>query len=458
MNEKDIALLIQNNGGKLYLVGGAVRDEIMGRPVHDKDFCVTGISEEEFSNIFPNAKIIGKDFPVFLIDKYQIALARKDIKKSFGYKGFDIVTSKDISIEDDLKRRDLTINAIAKDVLNGKIIDPYNGIEDIKNKRIKHINESFIEDPLRAYRVARFASELEFEVDEKTYGLIEQLKQELISLTPDRVFLELRKALNTKRPSIFFTVLKKANILDVHFKEISDLIDIIQPNEYHPEGDVFNHTMIVLDRVAKETKDECVRFSALLHDLGKAMTPKEVLPQHIGHDKVGIELVDRLCDRINIPSKWRKCAKEVVKYHMKAGICTTMRPYKQAVFFNKINRTSIGIENLYIISKADDMLNRESIDFSKIAIEVLKNINGKTLISSGFDPQIIGKDKFLNLLYERQAEFIKKKEESCMKEDNNTFNLGLENVTQEEIENENSYKVIKEEDPIEILKAIVEEE
>ena len=127
MNEKDIALLIQNNGGKLYLVGGAVRDEIMGRPVHDKDFCVTGISEEEFSNIFPNAKIIGKDFPVFLIDKYQIALARKDIKKSFGYKGFDIVTSKDISIEDDLKRRDLTINAIAKDVLNGKIIDPYTG-------------------------------------------------------------------------------------------------------------------------------------------------------------------------------------------------------------------------------------------------------------------------------------------------------------------------------------------
>ena len=458
MNEKDIALLIQNNGGKLYLVGGAVRDEIMGRPLHDKDYCVTGISKEKFINLFPNAKIIGKDFPVFLIDKYQVALARKDIKKSNGYKGFKVVTSKEISIEDDLKRRDLTINAIAKDVMSGEIIDPYSGIDDIKTKRLRHVSKSFSEDPLRAYRVARFASELEFEVDKKTYELMEKIKPELSYLTCDRVFLELRKALNTKRPSIFFNVLKRANILDVHFKEINDLIGVIQPSEYHPEGDVFNHTMIVLDRVAKETKDECVRFAALLHDLGKSMTPKEILPQHIGHDKVGIELVDRVCDRLNIPSKWRKCAKEVVKYHMKAGICTTMRPYKQAVFFNKMNRTSIGIKNLYIISKADDMLNRKRIDFSKIAMEVLKNINGKTLISNVFDPKILGKDRFLNLLYEKQAELIKKKEESYMKEDNNTFDLGLENVTQEEIENENSYKIIKEEDPIELLKAIVEEE
>lgn len=456
MDEKNIALLIQNNGGRLYLVGGAVRDEIMNRLIHDKDYCVTGISKDDFIRLFPNAKIIGKDFPVFLIDNYQIALARKDVKTSKGYKGFKVITSKNISIEDDLKRRDLTINAIAKDVITGKIIDPYNGIEDIKNKRLRHISNCFSEDPLRAYRVARFASELEFEIDEKTYKLMEKIKSELRFLTCDRVFLEFRKALNTKKPSIFFDVLKKANILDVHFKEIYDLIGVVQPNEFHPEGDVYNHTMIVVDRVAKETKETSVRFSALLHDIGKAKTPRDMLPQHIGHEEAGIELVDRICDRLNLPSKWRKCAKETVKYHMKAGICTTMRPYKQAVFFNKINRTSIGLKNLYIISKADDMLNRESINFSKIAIDVLKNINGRTLISSGFDPKIIGKDRFLNLLYERQAELIKKKEESYMEE--NKFTLGLENITQEEIEEENAYKVIKEDDPIELLKAIVEEE
>ena len=147
MDEKNIALLIQNNGGRLYLVGGAVRDEIMNRPIHDKDYCVTGISKDDFIRLFPNAKIIGKDFPVFLIDNYQIALARKDVKTSKGYKGFKVITSKNISIEDDLKRRDLTINAIAKDVITGKIIDPYNGIEDIKNKRLRHISNCFSEDP-----------------------------------------------------------------------------------------------------------------------------------------------------------------------------------------------------------------------------------------------------------------------------------------------------------------------
>ena len=408
MNEKDIALKIKKNGGNLYLVGGAVRDELMKRKIHDKDFCVTGISYNEFIKIFPDAKIIGKDFPVFLVNNFEIALARKDVKKAIGYKGFEVITSKDITIEEDLKRRDLTINAIAKDVLTGKIIDPYNGVEDIKNRYIKHIDDSFCEDPLRAYRVARFAAQLKFRVDIKTCELIKKLKDELVSLTPERVFQEFRKALNTNKPSIFFEVLKNTDILDVHFKEIYDLIGVTQPKEYHPEGEVYTHTMIVLDRVALKTKDEIVRFSALVHDIGKARTPKESLPHHIGHEILGVEMLDDFCDRLKVPSKWRKCAKEVTKYHMKAGICTTMRPYKQAVFYNKINRTSIGIINLQIIVTADDMLNRPSINFAKIATETLKEINGKSIIDMGFDPKIVGKDKFLNILYEKQAEFIKK--------------------------------------------------
>ena len=283
-------------------------------------------------------------------------------------------------------------------------------IEDIKNKKIRHISDSFAEDPLRVYRVARFAAKLEFNVDNETLKLMNSLKSELVTITPERVFVELNKALTTRKPSIFFKVLKNANVLDVHFKEIYDLIGIPQPEKYHPEGDVFNHTMIVLDKVSAKSKDNYVRFSALVHDLGKATTPKNILPQHIGHEEAGIKLVEDISNRLKLPNKWKKSGKEVAKYHMKAGICTTMRPYKQAQFFNLLNRSKIGLDNMQIISDADDMLDRPKINYSKIAKEVLNEVTGKTLIDQGIYPSKIGKENFFSLLLQRQAELIKEKE------------------------------------------------
>jgi tRNA nucleotidyltransferase (CCA-adding enzyme) len=419
MDEQLIAKKIHDAGGNLYLVGGAVRDEIMGKPFHDKDYCITGLDENDFIRLFPKASIVGKDFPVFLMDGAEFALARKERKISKGYKGFEINTSKDITIQEDLKRRDITINAIAKEVLTGKLIDPYDGIKDIKNKIIRHVSTAFSEDPLRAYRTARFAAQFEYEIDNKTYELMYFLKDELNTINSERVFIELKKALSTNKPSIFFNVLKRANILDVHFKEINDLIGVIQPEKYHPEGDAYNHTMIVLDEVSKNTKDESVRYAALVHDLGKAKTPKDILPQHIGHEILGIECANNLSQRINVPNKWKKRGQETVKYHMKAGIYTNMRPYKKAIFLNTINRTSIGIDNLQIIVNADDMLKRPKINFSETGKIVLNKINGKFLISKGITPQSIGKEKFLNRLYEEQAKLI----ENIEKDENLEVNV-----------------------------------
>lgn len=415
MKEKEVATKIHNAGGTMYLVGGALRDEIMGLKPHDKDYCVTGLSFDEFQNLFKEAKNVGTDFSVFLFDGAEISLARKERKISRGYKGFEIYNSKNITIEEDLKRRDITINAIAKNVLTGQIIDPYNGIEDIKTKRIRHVSKSFAEDPLRVYRVARFAAKFRFKVDKETLLLMNSLKDELQTLSVERIAIELKKALESDEPSIFFNTLKSAKVLDVHFKEIYDLIGVPQPLKYHPEGDVYNHTMIVLDNVSKRTKDTAVRFAALVHDLGKALTPKEILPQHIGHDKVGIELVIGLCERLKLPNKWKKMGVESAKYHMKAGICTNMKPFKQAVFFNILKKSAIGIDNMKIITDEDDMLKRPVLDYAMIAKKVLSEIDGNYMIKNGYLPDKMGVENFKTLMYEKQAEKIKKMEEELWK-------------------------------------------
>lgn len=294
----EIAKLIKQNGGTLYLVGGAVRDELIGRKVYDRDYCVTGISKETFMKLFPNAKILGKSFEVFEIEHSQFALARKEQKTGVGHKEFEIKTSEDITIEEDLARRDITINAMAKDVLTKRLIDPFDGRKDIENKIIRATTNHFREDPLRVYRVARIAAQTGFIVEENTLKQMEELKQELTTLSKERVFVELRKALETPKPSIFFDVLRKANVLEIHFKEIYDLIGSLQPEEYHPEGDSYNHTMIVVDKSVELTDDVAIRFACLVHDLGKGVTPKEMYPHHYGHDEKGVELVGNLANRI----------------------------------------------------------------------------------------------------------------------------------------------------------------
>lgn len=313
----EIAKKIENSGGKLYIVGGAIRDKILGKENKDEDYCVTGITKEEFIKIFPESKFRGKFFEVFVLENKEFAMARTEEKTGIGHKEFTIKTSKNITIEEDLKRRDITVNAIAQDVLTGKIIDPYNGIQDLKEKKIRAVSKAFKEDPLRVYRVARFAAELEFEVEENTLKMMNSLRDELLSLSKERVFEELRKALKANRPSIFFEVIKKANVLDIHFKEIYDLIGALQPEKYHPEGDSYNHTMITLDNSAKITKDEKIRFASLVHDLGKGRTPKEMYPHHYGHEKRGIEPLRELSSRLGLPKEWKEYGMTAIKEHMK---------------------------------------------------------------------------------------------------------------------------------------------
>lgn len=317
MTTLEIANKIKNAGGRLYIVGGSVRDKILGRECKDEDYCITGITKEEFASIFPESKYIGKSFGVFEFNNKEFAIARKEKKTGVGHKEFDIENNKNITIEEDLRRRDITINSIAQDVITGEIIDPHNGIKDLEEKKIKAVSSAFKEDPLRVYRVARIATELEFDVEINTLKMMNSLKNELVSLSKERVFDELRKALRTNKPSIFFDVLRKADVLDVHFKEIYDLIGALQPPKYHPEGDSYNHTMTTLDNSARITKNEKIRFACLVHDLGKGRTPKEMYPHHYGHEKNGIEPLMELAKRIGIPKEWKECGITAIKEHMR---------------------------------------------------------------------------------------------------------------------------------------------
>ena len=412
---KLIANKIKEAGGKLYLVGGAVRDELLGKTTHDEDYCITGIRAEEFQKIFPEAYIRGKSFAVFDIEGKEFAIARTESKQGIGHKEFEIKTDPEITIEQDLARRDITINAIAKEVLTQKIIDPFNGREDLKNKVIKATTEHFKEDPLRVYRVARFAAQLGFEVDKKTIKQMNELKNELESLSKERVFTELSKALNTEKPSIFFDVLRKAEVLDVHFKEIKDLIGAEQPPKCHPEGDAYNHTMLVLDMSADLTKNLEenrkleIRFSALVHDLGKGVTPKEQYPHHYGHDISGVDLVAKFGNNIKAPNNWIKCGKTACREHMRGGIFYKMKPSTKVEFIERVNRSLLGLDGLQIVVISDKTSggrenNKDDISFEDVGKKCLSEIDGEFIQKKyGLNPGI----EFGNKLHEERIKWTK---------------------------------------------------
>lgn len=375
----EIANKIKKCGGNLYLVGGAVRDKLLGKEVNDEDYCVTGISSKEFERIFPYAHTRGKFFEVYDIEGKEFAMARKEKKNGKGHKEFEIQTGQNITIEEDLKRRDITINSIAQEVLTGNLIDPFNGVKDIENKMIRATSNAFLEDPLRVYRVARFSSSLNFEVEDNTINMMKKLKNELNTLSKERVFTEFRKALATNKPSNFFNILRRANVLDVHFKEIYDLIGSTQPEKYHPEGDSYNHTMIVVDRCACLTNKLEIRFSALVHDLGKGITPKEMLPHHYGHDEKGVKLVGELGKRIGIPIVWQKCGKISAKEHMKGGIFNKMTPAKQVDFITRVSKSMLGLDGMKIVVMCDKWRGVEppnDIRFDVIGKQILEEVNG----------------------------------------------------------------------------------
>ena len=408
MQVEEIANKIKEKGGSLYLVGGAVRNKFLNLEIHDEDYCVCGLTEEEFIKLFPNAKPRGKAFKVFDLDGKEFALARKDVKKGLGHKDFEIQSNPNITIEEDLYRRDITINSIAENVLTKEIIDPFNGIKDIQNKIIRATSLSFKDDPLRVYRVARFASQLEFNVDVDTIKLMKSMKSELSTLSKERVFEELKKALATDKPSIFFEVLRKADVLDAHFKEINDLIGVLQPEKYHPEGDAYNHTMLVLDYVSQNTKDLSIRFSALVHDLGKGLTPKEEYPHHYGHEDKGVTLVGTLGNRIGAKNEWIKAGKVACREHMRGGIFYKMKPSTKVDFIERVSKTKLGLDGLQLIVNADKLsggrIPQGNFNFADIGKKCLEEVNGdfikqKYNIKEGIE--------FYKILREERIEWIK---------------------------------------------------
>ena len=312
---------------KTYLVGGAIRDKFLGLETADRDWVVVGSDPE--SMVENGFQPVGKDFPVFINKNSgeEYALARTERKTARGYKGFSFNASPDITLEQDLERRDITINAMAEDE-EGNLIDLFNGLEDLKNGIIRHVSDAFIEDPVRVLRVARFAARFNFTIAEETKQLLVTMvaNGEVDALVPERVWAEMSKALMTQSPQVFFQTLRDCGALAVILPEIDNLFGIPQTAKYHPEIDSGIHTMMVIEQAAKLSDDPLVRFSALVHDLGKAITPKDVLPSHRGHEKSGLPLIKQLCSRLRIPKKQQSLALAVAEYHLHMHKMAELKP------------------------------------------------------------------------------------------------------------------------------------
>lgn len=313
-----------------YLVGGAVRDRLLGLPVHEKDWVVVGATPE--SMLALGFRAVGKDFPVFLHpeSREEYALARTERKTGPGYKGFQVYASPDITLGQDLARRDLTINAMAM-TPNGDLIDPYGGKNDLDRKILRHVSPAFSEDPVRILRLARFAARyrhLGFVVAEETRELMTKMvaSGEADHLVPERVWAELVKALGEKTPSAFFEMLRSCGALARIFPEIDGLFGVPQPREHHPEVDTGAHVLLCLQQAALLSERIDVRFAVLVHDLGKGATPRQTWPHHYGHERAGLALFDRLCKRVPVPNSFKSLARAVMRYHTHCHQALSLRP------------------------------------------------------------------------------------------------------------------------------------
>lgn len=316
--------------GKPYLVGGAVRDAFLKRPVKDQDWVVVGSTPEAM--LEAGFRPVGADFPVFLHPESQeeYALARTERKSGHGYGGFEFFAAPTVTLENDLIRRDLTINAIAQDA-NGDLIDPFNGVSDIKNRQLRHVSQAFIEDPLRVLRVARFAAELspwDFTVAEETLALLTAIADsgELEHLTAERVWQETYKALTSPSPRRFVEVLRACGALKIILPEIDRMFGVPQKPQWHPEIDCGEHLLLALDRAVDVSDDPAVRFGVFVHDLGKGVTPDDILPSHHGHEERGVPLVAELSERLRVPKNFRQLGEKISRYHLQCHKLFELKP------------------------------------------------------------------------------------------------------------------------------------
>ena len=315
---------------KVYEVGGAVRDSLLGLPVTERDFVVVGATPEEMIDL--GYRQVGRDFPVFLHPQSneEYALARLERKTGSGHTGFAVEAHAAVTLEDDLKRRDLTINAIARDDA-GNLYDPYGGLQDLADRVLRHVSAAFAEDPLRVFRVARFAARfhgLGFRIDASTLALMRAiaLSGELDELSPERIWQETEKALRSDHPQVFFATLRECEALSVSFPEIDRLFGVPQPAKWHPEIDTGLHTLLAVEQAAKLSSDPVVRFAVLVHDLGKGTTPAELLPRHSGHEERSVELIAALGERLRVPNRYLTLALSVARFHGTAQKVEELRP------------------------------------------------------------------------------------------------------------------------------------
>lgn len=393
---------------KIYLVGGAVRDQLLGLPVKDRDWIVVGADPATLLSL--GYQQVGKDFPVFLNPKTkeEYALARTERKASAGYTGFICDFSPTITLEQDLIRRDLTINAMAQSE-DGEIIDPYGGKQDLENRILRHISPAFSEDPLRVLRVARFAARyhsLGFKISSETLALMAELAQsgELQHLTAERVWLETEKALNEKNPEIYFETLHKTGALSVLFPEIDALYGVPNPVKHHPEVDSFIHTMLVLKQAVNLTENNpilnksAVRFAAICHDLGKALTPQNILPHHYGHEQAGIKPTRSLCKRLKVPNYFQELAELTCEFHTHIHKAFELRAETVITLFNRFDvwRKPQRFQEFLQVCLADtrgrtgfETKDYPQIDYINQLLQAANEVDVQQVIADGFEKQAI---------------------------------------------------------------------
>ena len=402
--EKEFMKKVKFLKGELYLVGGAVRDKQLSLTPKDKDYMITGLSPKDI----PFSKIVGDKFPVYLVkvgdDTVEVALARTESKVSQGHKGFTFTADSSVSLEDDLMRRDLTINAMAIHVETGKLHDPFFGKDDLDKKVLRHTSPAFAEDPLRVFRVARFASRLDFEVAVETKELMKQMSAELKTLSGERVWIETEKALETDRTSVYFKTLFEVDALDYFFAELKAL-DV--PDKH--DGTAFLHTMTVLD--FGESPQE--KFGLLVHDFGKGVTPKEDHPSHHGHDKLGLEEIDRFADRLRVPKSYKSFGKLSSSHHMRLKRSTEMRFGK---FLRMVLELGTKFEKVWRVSFIDS-IHREGADKefelatfldvlhkARLVFKASQEVTGKHLIEEGRKPSPYFKDHLVQARVKKYKE------------------------------------------------------
>ena len=391
----------------VYLVGGAVRDQLLNLPVKDRDWVIVGATPQTLIDL--GYQQVGKDFPVFLHpqSKEEYALARTERKSGQGYTGFICDFSAEITLEQDLIRRDLTINAMAQD-LQGNLYDPYHGADDLRQRILRHVSPAFVEDPLRVLRVARFAARyhhLGFTIAPETLQLMQTLTEqgELQHLTAERVWAETEKALNEKNPEIYFETLRQVGALAVLFPELDALYGVPNPAKYHPEIDSFVHTMMVLQQATLLSEQvDChksaVRFAAICHDLGKAKTPKSNWPHHHGHEKLGITPTRNLCKRLKVPSYYQQLAELTCEYHTHIHKIVELRPETVVKLFNTFDvwRKPLRFMEFLLVCFADTRGRKgfehsqyPQQEFALALYQAALKVDIQSIIAAGFEHKAI---------------------------------------------------------------------